>query len=142
MVTCLECQLFRFLYIFFLVFISFFLCNFDLKILSTINQKNVNFGAQWQDEPKRTIRSFKEPKSCMFKNLKKPHVFEGFWVRRPPMRASRDPRRLSRGTQRAPKPPKKVQKVIKKLVKNDTKNDQKVPKKLGPKRVQKLKKSL
>ena len=28
-----------------------------------------------QDEPKRAIRSFKEPKSCIFKNLKKPLVF-------------------------------------------------------------------
>ena len=95
-----------------------------------------------QDEPKRAIRSFKEPKSCIFKNLKKPPVFEGFWVRRPPKRASRDPRRLSRGTQRAPKPPKKIQKVIKKLVKNSTKNDQKVTKKLGPNRGSFLKISL
>ena len=38
--------------------------------------------------------------------------------------------------------PKVVQKVIKQLVKNGTKNDQKGSKKLGPKRVQKLKKSL
>ena len=28
-----------------------------------------------QDEPKRAIRSFKEPKSCIFKNLEKPLVF-------------------------------------------------------------------
>ena len=28
-----------------------------------------------QDEPKRAIRSFKEPKSCIFKNLKKPIDF-------------------------------------------------------------------
>ena len=28
-----------------------------------------------QDELKRAIRSFKEPKSCIFKNLKKPTVF-------------------------------------------------------------------
>jgi hypothetical protein len=115
---------------------------FDPKNLSKINQKNVNVWAQWQDEPKRAIRSFKEPKSCIFKNLKKPPVFEGFWVRRPPKRASRDPRRLPRGTQRAPKPPKKIQKVIKKLVKNSTKNDQKVTKKLGPKSGSFLKKSL
>ena len=64
-----------------------------------------------QDEPKRTIRSFKEPKSCIFKNLKKPPIFEGFWVQRPPKRASRDPRRLPRGTQRAPKPPTKRSKI-------------------------------
>merc|ERR1712078_206045 len=64
-----------------------------------------------QDEPKRAIRSFKEPKSCIFKNLKKPSVFAGFWVRKPPKRASRDPRRLPRGTQRAPKPPTKRSKI-------------------------------
>ena len=45
-----------------------------------------------QDEPKRAIRSFKEPKSCIFKNLKKPTVFDGFWVQRPPKRASRNPK--------------------------------------------------
>jgi len=28
-----------------------------------------------QDEPKRAIRSFKEPISCIFKNLKNPAVF-------------------------------------------------------------------
>merc|ERR1711963_969893 len=95
-----------------------------------------------QDEPKRAIRSFKEPKSCIFKNLKKPPVFEGFWVRRPPKRASRDTRRLSRGTKRAKKHTKKIQKVIKKLVKNSTKNDQKVTKKLGPNRGSFLKISL
>ena len=122
--------------------LGYFLSIFDPKNLSKINQKNVNFWAQWQDEPKRAIRSFKEPKSCIFKNLKKPPVFEGFWVRRPPKRASRDPRRLPRGTQRAPKPPKKIQKVIKKLVKNDTKNKQKLPKKLVQKGLLKLKKSL
>ena len=60
-----------------------------------------------QDEPKRAIRSFKDPKSFIFKNLEKPLVFLGFWVQRPPKRASRGPRRLPRGTQRAPKPQKK-----------------------------------
>ena len=60
-----------------------------------------------QDEPKRAIKSSKEPKSCIFKNLKKPYVFEGFWVQRPPKRASRGPRRLPRGTQRASEPNKK-----------------------------------
>merc|ERR1711963_944342 len=68
-----------------------------------------------QDEPKRVIRSFKEPKSCIFKNLKKPQVFEGFWVRRPSKRASRDPRRLPRGTQRAPNPQQKDPKLSPKI---------------------------
>ena len=53
-----------------------------------------------QDEPKRAIRSFKEPKSCIFKNLKKPKVFYCFWIQRPPKRTSRGPRRLPRDTQR------------------------------------------
>ena len=53
-----------------------------------------------QDEPKRAIRSFKEPKSCIFKNLKKPTIFECFWMQRPPKRTSRGPRRLPRDTQR------------------------------------------
>ena len=144
MLTCLQCHFCRVLNLFFNFWfiLGFFLSIFDPKNLSKINQKNVNVWAQWQDEPKRAIRSFKEPKRCIFKNLKKPTVFEGFWVRRPPKRASRDPRRLPRGTQRAPKPPKKIQKVIKKLVKNSTKNDQKVTKKLGPKSGAFLKKSL
>ena len=34
-------------------------------------------------------------------------VFKGFWVQRPPKRASRGLRRLPRGTQRAPKLQKK-----------------------------------
>ena len=69
-----------------------------------------------QDEPKRLIRSFKEPKSCIFKNLKKPCVFQGFWVQRPPRRSSRGPRRLPRGTQRAPKnQKKKIQNLTQKL---------------------------
>ena len=69
-----------------------------------------------QDEPKRAIKTFKEPKSCIFKNLKKPSVFLGFWVQRLPKRASRGPRRLPRSTQRAPKPQKKgIQKGTQKL---------------------------
>ena len=32
-----------------------------------------------QDEPKRAIKSFKDQKSCIYKNIKKPSVFEGFW---------------------------------------------------------------
>ena len=113
MLTCLEFHFFCFLNLFFNFWylLGYFLSIFDPKNLSKINQKNVNFWAQWQDEPKRAIRSFKEPKSCIFKNLKKPPVFEGFWVRRPPKRASRDPRRLPRGTQRAPKPPTKRSKI-------------------------------
>ena len=60
-----------------------------------------------QDEPKRAIKSSKEPKSCIFKNLKKPLFFSGFWDPEASKRASRSPRRLPRGTQGAPKPQKK-----------------------------------
>ena len=61
-----------------------------------------------QDEPKRAIRSCKEPKNSLFKTLKKHWVFIRFWVQRLPKRASRDPRRLPRGNQRAPKPKEKL----------------------------------
>ena len=64
-----------------------------------------------QDEPKRAIRSFKETKNCMFKNLKKPLVFKGFWLQRPLKRASRGPRGLPKGTQRNPRPQKKGPKI-------------------------------
>ena len=64
-----------------------------------------------QDEPKRAIRSFKEPKSCILKNLKKPLVFKGFWLQRPLKRASRGLRRLPKGTQRNPRPQKKESEI-------------------------------
>ena len=47
----------------------------------------------------------------MFKNLKKPLVFKGFWLQRPLRRASRGPRRLPKGTQRNPRPQKKGPKI-------------------------------
>ena len=56
-----------------------------------------------QDEPKRAIKRFTEPKLSNSKNLKKPLVFQCFWGPEPPKRASRGPRRLPRSTQRAPK---------------------------------------
>ena len=54
-----------------------------------------------QDEPKRAIKRFTEPKLCNSKNLKNLWFFNVFWVQRPPKRASRGPRKLPRGTQRA-----------------------------------------
>ena len=48
------------------------------------------------------------PKSDIFKNLKKLSFFYVFGIQRPPKRASRDPRRLTEGPERAPKPYKKV----------------------------------
>ena len=60
-----------------------------------------------QYEPKRTIKSFKEPKNCIFKKV----VFEldcrHFSLLGPPKRASRGPRRLPKDTQRTPRPQKK-----------------------------------
>ena len=47
-----------------------------------------NFGASFWDQmglrgakmgSKRPIKSFKVPKTCICKNLKKPSVFNGFW---------------------------------------------------------------
>ena len=55
--------------------------------------------------PRGPSRPSKSQKAASSKTLKNP-VFEGFWVQRPPKRASRGPRRLPRGTQRAPKPKK------------------------------------
>ena len=76
-----------------------------------------------QDEPKRAIRSFKEPKSCIFKNLKKPSFFLVFLdaeasqenFKRPEKAPKRHPKRH----------PKVVQKVVKKWLKSEPKNGQK-----------------
>ena len=82
-----------------------------------------------QDEPKRAIRSFKEPKSCIFKNLKKPPFFvfldaeasqENF--KRPEKAPKRHPKRH----------PKVVQKLVKKLLKSEPKTEQNEPKKQWP----------
>ena len=59
-----------------------------------------------QDKPKRAIRSFKEPKNCINKKWFSRWTVGIFSLLRPLKRASRGPRRLPRGTQRAPKPPK------------------------------------
>ena len=108
----------------------------------------VSLGVSW--EPSRACRgSLGRPLDP--KTLKKLEVFQGFWkcsflalwsswwlswAHLAPSLADLVPKWAPKWF------PKVVQKVIKKLVKNDTKNDQTVPKKLGPKRVQKFKKSL
>ena len=66
------------------------------------------FGPTFWDQigPRVTKMSPRRPSGTsksLFKNPKKLFVFSGFWVQRPPKRASRGPRRLPRGTQRAPK---------------------------------------
>ena len=68
-----------------------------------------------QDEPKRAIRSFKEPKSCIFKNLKKPSVFSVFGSRGFP----REPQEAREGSQETPKEtPKGGPKLGQKVAKN------------------------
>ena len=56
-----------------------------------------------QDEPKRAIKSFKVQKSYIFKNLKKPLVFEGFWG---PEASQERLMRPKRAPKRHPKSPK------------------------------------
>ena len=80
-----------------------------------------------QDEPKRAIRSFKEPKSCIFKNLEKPAVFSVFGSRGLP----REPQEAREGSQETPKEtpkggPKLGQKVAKKCTQKWAKKASKV----------------
>ena len=56
---------------------------------------------RWAQESHQELQ---RPKNSLFKTIKKHWVFTCFWVQRLPKRASRDPRRLPRGNQRAPKP--------------------------------------
>jgi len=73
-----------------------------------------------QDEPKRAIRSFKEPKTFIFKNLKKPIGFLKVFGYRG---LSRKPQEAEEGSQKAPKKsktpknrnPKLRPKIIKKI---------------------------
>ena len=66
------------------------------------------FGTRFAQEATRWAQEghqeLQRPKNCLFKTIKKQLVFTRFWVQRHPKRASRDPRRLPRGNQRAPKP--------------------------------------
>ena len=71
-----------------------------------------HFGSRFaQEAAKMNTEAHQElqrPKNSLFKTLKKPAVFQHFWVQRPPKRTARSPRRLPRGTQRAPKPKEKL----------------------------------
>ena len=74
-----------------------------------------------QDEPKRAIKSFKDPRACIFKNLQKPLVFEGFWgpevvrdsLRRPNKASKRPPRGSQEAPKRPPRAPKRSPKARK-----------------------------
>ena len=101
-----------------------------LHIFFTTFSKNVetHFGTHFgirvaqegQDEPKRAIRSFKEPKTFIFKNLKKPFGFLKVFGYRG---LSRKPQEAEEGSQKAPKKsktpknrnPKLRPKIIKKI---------------------------
>ena len=64
-----------------------------------------------QDGTKRAIKSSKDPKSCICKNLKKPSVFQGFWgpkasqesLRRPKKAPKREPKSSKTQQKRDPK---------------------------------------
>merc|ERR1711963_320260 len=98
-----------------------------LHMFFTTFSKNVetHFGTHFgirvaqegQDEPKRAIRSFKEPKTLIFKNLKKPICsLKVFGYRG----LSRKPQEAEAGSQKAPKKPKnRNPKLIPKIIKND-----------------------
>ena len=67
--------------------------------------------------PREPSRASKTHKSAFAKTLKQFLVFQGFWGPRLPKTASKSPRRLPRGTQRAPKPEKnRTQKWTPKLL--------------------------
>ena len=156
MLTCLECRVCRVLNLFFNFWflLGYFLSIFDPKNLSKINQKNVNFWAQFLIFLLGVLELFGFFLGAFLgllrlsweasgpKNLQKREVFWGFWkcsflvlwsswwlswAHLAPSLADLVPKWAPKWF------PKVVQKVIKKLVKNDTKNDQKVTKKFGPK---------
>ena len=60
-----------------------------------------------QDGLKRAIKSFKDPKICFCKNLKKPSVFQGFWG---PGTSRESLRKPKKATKRHPKSSKTQQK--------------------------------
>ena len=76
-----------------------------------------------QDEPKRAIRSFKEPKSCIFKNLKKTFSCLVFL----------DPEASQENLKRPEKAPKRHPKRHPKVSKTWSKSGQKVNPKMSKK---------
>ena len=94
MLTCLECQLFWVLNLlfYFWYFLAYFLSIFDPKFLSKINEKMLIIGHNGKMSPREPSGSSKKQKAAFSKTLKKPTVFDGFWVQRHPKRASRNPK--------------------------------------------------
>ena len=59
-----------------------------------------------QDEPKRAIRSCKEPKNCIYKKVVFAWNCQHFLTLKASQESLKKPKRLPRDTQGAPKPPK------------------------------------
>ena len=80
----------------------------------------IRVAQEGQDEPKRAIRSFKEPKTFIFKNHKKPTGFLKVFGYRG---LSRKPQEAEEGSQKAPKksktPKNRNPKSNPKIIKNE-----------------------
>ena len=63
------------------------------------------------DGPMRPIKSFKDPKTCICKNLKKPSVFQGFWGPEASQKSLRKPKKAPK---RHPRSSKALKKGIRK----------------------------
>merc|ERR1712170_165652 len=93
-----------------------------------LKNAETHFGTQFgirgaqegQDEPKRAIRSFKEPKTFIYKNLKKNNCFLKVFGCRG---LSRKPQEAEEGSQKAPKkskiPKNRNPKSKPKIIKNE-----------------------
>ena len=89
--------------------VALFLTCFIKLVFTTFSKKvETHFGTHFgirvdqegQDHPKRAIRSFKEPKTFIFKNLKKPMCFLKVFGYRG---LSRKPQEAEEGSQKSPK---------------------------------------
>ena len=83
------------------MFYTFFFTTFSKNVETHFGTHfGIRVAQEGQDEPKRAIRSFKEPKTFMFKNLKKPIGFLKVFGYRG---LSRKPQEAEEGSQKAPK---------------------------------------
>ena len=103
------------------MFYTFFFTAFLKKVETHFGAHfGIRVAQEGQDEPKRAIRSFKEPKTFIYKNLKKPMCFLKVFGYRG---LSRKPQEAEEGSQKAPKKsktpknrnPKSNPKIIKKM---------------------------
>ena len=99
-------------------FLHCFLSNFGNHFGAHFGIRSAKEGARWAQE---SHQEFKEPRSCIFKNLKKPPVFSVFGCRGFP----RESQEARQGSQETPKEtPKGVQNLVKKWLKSEPKNAQ------------------